>query len=137
MCSATGIPAGYRDWRLIASLRPTENVQFMVEDSKKYLAAGGFADFKNGNICIKPVFPAMTLPKIAISSSLATPLRPELKHAPPPVSLAIGGLKCIMQRLEIPKWYPVQRRKPNETDRIPIGWNCNAGRGCRLHGARS
>ena len=42
MCSATGIPAGYRDWRLIASLRPTENVQFMVEDSKKYAATGGW-----------------------------------------------------------------------------------------------
>jgi hypothetical protein len=33
----------------------------------------GSADFKNGNVCTKPVFPAMTLPKIAISSSLATP----------------------------------------------------------------
>jgi hypothetical protein len=29
------------------------------------------------------------------------------------------------------------KEKPNETERIPIGWSCNAGRGCRLHDARS
>src|SRR5437868_5153044 len=29
------------------------------------------------------------------------------------------------------------KENPNETDRIPVGWSCNAGRGCRLHSARS
>jgi hypothetical protein len=61
------IPAGYRDWKMIAAaqlLVPGKtdqlraqfvvgspvNVQFMVKDSKKYAATGGwgFADFKDG-----------------------------------------------------------------------------------------
>jgi hypothetical protein len=46
-----------------------ENVQFMVKDSKKYAATGGwgFADFKNENLatrrCTKLASPATSLPK--------------------------------------------------------------------------
>jgi hypothetical protein len=38
-----------------------------------------------------------------------------------------------MQRLEKPKIVCGSKETPNETDRISIGWSCNAGRGCRLH----
>ena len=63
------------------------NVQFMVKDSKKYAASGGwgFADFtkgKPGNEALhEKCFPCPRLQKIATTFSLATHLRPELKRA--------------------------------------------------------
>jgi hypothetical protein len=87
--------------------------------------------------CIKSVFPAMSLPKIAISSSRATPLRPELKHAPTACEHRYWRAWVYNATAGKPKMVSGSKEKPNETDRIPIGWSCNAGRGCRLHGARS
>ena len=55
---------------------PATNVQFMVKDSKKYAATGGwgFAQFKDGKPdgrggCSKLAFPATSLSKLATSSS--------------------------------------------------------------------
>jgi len=80
------------------------NIQFMVKDSKKYAATGGwgFADFKNGKPgdegCTKPAFPVTSLPKVATTSSLTTHQRPELKQmqitsafGPKPTLSAFGG----------------------------------------------
>jgi Cytochrome P460 len=59
------------------------NVQFMVKDSKKYAASGGwgFADFTNGlatRRCTQSASPVTSLERIATTFSLATHLRPEL-----------------------------------------------------------
>jgi cytochrome P460 len=58
------------------------NMQFMVKDSKKYAATGGwgFGDFTNGKPgdekLMKPASPATCRPKIATSSLLVTHLEP-------------------------------------------------------------
>ena len=63
------------------------NVQFMVKDSKKYAASGGwgFADFTNGKPgnerCTQCASPATSPQKIATMFSLTTRRRPELKRA--------------------------------------------------------
>ena len=63
------------------------NVQFMVKDSKKYAATGGwgFGDFEDGNLatkhCIMPASDATCLPKLMTTFSLTTHLSPELKQA--------------------------------------------------------
>src|SRR5262245_22508175 len=49
----------------------------------------------------------------------------------------MGGLQMYNATAGKPKMVPGSKEKPNETDRISIGWSCNAGRGCRLHGAHS
>ena len=86
------------------------NVQFMVKDSKKYAASGGwgFADFTNGKPGNEALhakcFPATCLPKIATTYSLATHLRRErntrrkpsvtkvcMRHRIPPYS----GVKAL------------------------------------------
>ena len=62
------------------------NVQFMVKDSKKYAASGGwgYADFTNGDLatrrCTKRVSHATSRQRIATTFSLSTHLRPEPKH---------------------------------------------------------
>ena len=64
------------------------NVQFMVKDSKKYAATGGWGSvtLRTESLatrhCTKPASPATSLPKLTTSFSLITQLRPELKHAP-------------------------------------------------------
>jgi Cytochrome P460 len=78
---ATGFPGSGLQSSVAES---AQNVQFMVKDSKKYAATGGwgFADFKNGKpgneACTKPVSPATSLPKIATTSSPDT--RRRLRH---------------------------------------------------------
>jgi len=59
------------------------NVQFMVKDSKRYAATGGwgFADFKDGKpgneASHETASPATSLPKLTTMFSLITHLRPE------------------------------------------------------------
>jgi len=63
------------------------NAQFMVKDSKKYAATGGWgsATLRTENLatkhCTEPASPAMSLQKIATTSSHVTHLRPELKFS--------------------------------------------------------
>jgi hypothetical protein len=73
------------------------NVQFMVKDSKKYVATSGwgFADFKNGKpgdeALHKTVSPAISLQKIATTSSLTTHQRLELRLAPDSLARSFFG----------------------------------------------
>ena len=63
------------------------NVQFMVKDSKKYAATGGwgFGDFKAGKpgdeALHRPASDATCLPKLTTTFLLTTHLSPELKYA--------------------------------------------------------
>ena len=72
------------------------NAQFMVKDSKKYAASGGwgFADFTNGKPGNEALhakcFPCHRPQKIATTFSLATRLRLELNDAP-----ILGGINFL------------------------------------------
>src|SRR5262249_46280617 len=65
-----------------------------------------------------------------VSALSQCPLRSKSGQA----NACLGRLKCITQRQ--PKKYPVQKRNQMKTNRFPIGYSCNTGRGCRRHGAR-
>jgi len=78
--------------------RSAVNVQFVVKDSKKYPATGGwgFADFTNGKAGDEPLhkrcFPCHQPAKDRDLSSPITRLPPELKHA---LMLVLGGINFL------------------------------------------
>jgi hypothetical protein len=78
------LAAGFPGLGLIASFAGSAvNAQFMVKDSKKYAASGGwgFADFTTNRAmrrCTQSASPATRLQKTVTMFSLATHLRPEL-----------------------------------------------------------
>jgi hypothetical protein len=83
------LAAGFPDAGLESSFAGSAvNVQFMVKDSKKYAASGGwgYADFTNGRpgdqALHERCFPAISLRKIATTFSQSTHLRPENEVAP-------------------------------------------------------
>ena len=49
----------------------------------------------------------------------------------------MGGLRCIMQRLESPKWYPVQRRNQMKRIVFPLVGVAMLAGVVALNGARS
>src|SRR5262249_40785292 len=83
-----------------------------------------------------------TTPRVQSSSTGNPRLRGALPKADSCTAAVAGreagdGAQVYNATTGKPKIVSGSKEKPNETDRIFIGWSCNAGRGCRLHGARS